>query len=212
VSFNYYDSPDEVGRVVLGGLDLSPLILTAINGCKLEENWKVIEATDASGGTADWRGTKLVESIELTFDAPDRESFAMLDVLWALMAPQTSGAGSAAAPPVTTTTSRQFGSSAPTKPTASASAATTGPKPPTLSIRNPIINRIGVDRVARKSWEEMPAKGCNWQVKATFIQIRPSTPAKTGPADPAKPDDNNATPPDAQTQQIQKLMNQAASL
>jgi hypothetical protein len=220
---NLYDFPDEASRVELGGVDLDPLHLVELNGCKIEDDWQVQKGTDASGATAVWRGTKLVDDLQLTLEGPDRDSFAMFQTLWDLMKPQPGGTGGGASSTTQLPASVNAAlggsgtgaglSSSSSSTTAKTPSAPSGPKPPTLRIKNALINHIGVDRVARKSWEWKAAKGASWRVIATFIQIKPSTPAKTGAADSAKDATNDpANPPDKQVQEIQDLLKKASSL
>lgn len=63
-----------------------------------------------------------------------------------------------------------------------------GGKPPTLPLINPVCNFNGVCNIALKQfgqpkWEPDRA---SWTVEIEFTEDRPSTPAATGPADPAK--------------------------
>lgn len=64
-----------------------------------------------------------------------------------------------------------------------------GPKPPTVSIDNAIINYIGVAAVARKSFELKYVKEeLSWEAEIEFVAVKPPTPAGAGVAGPKKPD------------------------
>lgn len=172
---NPHRFPDEWGRVYLSNW-LVPAILVAVNGAKLEDEWAVQRGIGTTGAVTIWRGTKPVEGLVLTFDAPDEERFDSLYDLYGRLEP---------------------------KP---------GKRPPTLSIRNPIINFIKVDRVCRKSWEgPRSTSGLGWQVDLGLIQYKPPIIIPAGPADPAKLP-AEPTPVDAAEAAIKSLQAQVASL
>lgn len=89
-----------------------------------------------------------------------------------------------------------------------------GQKPPTFLIDNLVINFVGITRCSLKklAQPEWNAKNGEWQLKVIFIEYSPSKATKTGPADPAKPDDAaEKTPNDEATQQIHGLLAKIAT-
>lgn len=171
---------DDVRVITLSGWPVSgpdgPLRFVALDGNEIEDDWNVQKPTEKSGATAVWRGTKIVEGLVTTFEAPDEASFDGFASLWAMMAPGPGGM-------------------------------------PNLSLGNPLINAIGVDRVSRRKWKgPYESKGLSWRVDCTWIQYRPPAPAKTGPQAPAKPNDPTAPTPASAAEQEFKSLAQKAGL
>ncbi len=85
-------------------------------------------------------------------------------------------------------------------------AAPKGGKPPSFVVSNPVINFNGIGKVSIKEigQPEYVGKG-SWTLKLTFLEYRPSSPVKTGPADPAKPGDP-PTPANAAEKQMDDLL------
>jgi hypothetical protein len=217
---NPFDDPNCVRRVELSGW-VVPAFLVAVDGNELEQKWTVQEAKDKSGATAVWNGQKLVEGLVYTLEAPDRERFASLQVLFDKLKPppggSTGGGGSnpAATPTGFTSGSGSTGtpqgaatpsgfSSAGSAPTAAADAKAKGnagsAKPPTVTIKNLYANAIGVVEVGMKKWKgPYQTKTLSWRVDLTLIQVAPSTKAAGGPANPGLPagwTSGTATPKD----------------
>lgn len=84
---NPYRFPDEWGRVEFSGLVVKAL-LVAVNGVELEDEWDVQRGIGTTGAVTIWRGTKPVENIVLTFEAPDEATFDDLYAIWDLLKPK----------------------------------------------------------------------------------------------------------------------------
>ena len=85
-------------------------------------------------------------------------------------------------------------------------------RPPTISIRHPGPNFVGINRVARKMWEgpnQVP--GLNWQVDLTLIQYFPPVRVVAGPAEPAKLP-GEPTPADANEVLIKSIVSAIVAL
>lgn len=90
-----------------------------------------------------------------------------------------------------------------------------GDKPPSLNIENGIINWGGIGVIALKvpAFPKYDAKTDSWEFEWEFFENDPSKEAKTGPADPAKPDAKD--PPTAQSaadKEIAELTRTVAAL
>lgn len=212
---NYYDDPRPWWEVRLGGVLLEcPLV--AIDGIEIEDEYNVQRPIGQSGAVAVFKGTKLVEGITLSFEGENRASFSALRGLWDLLAPKPGtggGTGTTAGSQYTAAASSPNGTTTPTAPTAPASTLPAtgtggtgstasgdgwpknssaspypGPKPPTLTIDNPLLAWIGVVAVSRKKWKgPYWREGAgSWRVDVTFIQSKPPTPANVGAQSPAK--------------------------
>lgn len=212
---NPYRDPKPWWSVKIGGREVKSY-LVAIDGCEIEDDWKVQKNISSSGATAVFQGTKLVEAIKLTFEAPDEESFDDLGDIYEQMAPvpgsgfASSGTtpGASVAHPggvfvdktiQSSTASGAAGAeaaaaSAASAPSTAKKAATTatpnpGPKPPTLSIENAVLRYIGVTSVCRKKFKAPYVTPTNsWRVDLTLIQSSPSKPAGAGPQSPTSKD------------------------
>ncbi len=87
-AINFFDDPDSVRRLKIGGLLLKSA-LTKINGHKLEADWNVQRSTDSNKAIASFRGMKLIEGVMLTLVGTAREDFEDIRALMALMLPKT---------------------------------------------------------------------------------------------------------------------------
>lgn len=178
-------------RVIIGG-KIVKAAFEAIDGHELTDDWNVQKGTGTNGGTAAYRGVNLIEGVKLTFRCAD-------------------GDGSTAEEDYDDL-SDHFDALAPAR-----KPGQQGGKPPTRSIENPILNRIGLTAICRKAWKEMPDDAGGWIVELTVIQYAPPAPAATGAQDPTKPS-TGATGPtvDPQIKALQeardKLAQQAAAV
>lgn len=179
---NPYRDPKPWQRVIMGGRRIKA-ILREYNGVKVTDEWKVDKSKSQSGGSAKFAGTKLVDDIVLTLEAPDEATFDDLGDIWNLLAP-VPGQGSAATPPASAGSTFAIGSPAAKPGTDGGSGSTSapaggtstpfgvadptaakdkkdskskdpdpGPRPPTIPIELAALKFIGVVAVARKSWE-----------------------------------------------------------
>ena len=71
---NPYRSP-EAFRVIKWGGVVYPPYLVAIDGVEVSEEWNVQKGTGTTGATTVWRGTKVVEGVVITLEAPDEKTF-----------------------------------------------------------------------------------------------------------------------------------------
>lgn len=83
---NPHRAPEEWSTVVLAGWKV-PLLLVAVNGVTIEDEWQVQRAIGTSGSTTVWRGTKPNEELELEFDAPNEDTFDSIRPLWDRLKP-----------------------------------------------------------------------------------------------------------------------------
>jgi hypothetical protein len=63
------------GKVEIGGVRV-PGIVRTIDGCNTPEEWQFQKGTNGNYAVSVWRGSKLAESIKITFALLDRESFS----------------------------------------------------------------------------------------------------------------------------------------
>lgn len=177
-------------RVIIGG-KLVKAALVAIDGAEIVDDWNVQKGTGTSGATAAYRGVNLLEGVKLTFRCAD-------------------GDGSTAEEDYDDL-SDHFDALAPAR-----KAGAQGGKPPTRSIENPILNRIGLTAICRKAWKENDDDAGGWLVDLTVIQYSPPVPAATGAQDPTKPATGAATTVDPQIKALQqardKLAQEAAAV
>jgi hypothetical protein len=232
---NPFRDPAPWNTVRIGGR-LIKATLTKINGIKLEDEWKVQKSKETSGSVAVFNGTKILEAIELTFEAVGEEDFDDLGDLWNLLAPKPGTGGTVGTPAPTGGNQFSGGVVTPKGNAASPSASTTagtvdtsggaakssssstpnpGPRPPTLIIENAILTYLGVTAIARKAWEGPKCTATNsWEVVLTLIQNKPPVPAGVGAQAPPKPGSQfsggQVTPKDGDAQ-TKKALDAAAA-
>lgn len=172
---NPYTFPAEWARVELNNWAV-PALLVAFDDCELEDEWNVQRAIGTSGASTVWRGTKPVDPISMTFEAPNKDLFDTLYTLFDRLKP------------------------------------TRGARPPTVRIKNPIPNFLGVDRVSRKKISApFVTSSLSWRMKVAFIEYRPLILVPIGPQEPAKLP-AEPTPADAAERAILDLTKQASAL
>lgn len=71
---NPYRDPYPWGTVIIGGVSLG--LVMAIDGHDKPEEWSIQKGTGSSGASTIWKGTKLAESIKITSQLWDEESFS----------------------------------------------------------------------------------------------------------------------------------------
>lgn len=148
-------------RVRIGGR-LITAALVAIDGNELTDEWNVQKGTNTSGATAAYRGVNLIEGVKLTFECADGDG---------------------------TTAEQDYDNFMDVLDMIAPAprAGSAGPKPPTRSIENAILNRIGLTNICRKAFREYPSDTNSWLFDLTVIQYAPPAPAGTGAQDPSKP-------------------------
>jgi len=77
---NPYVLPEAFGKLKLSGW-LIPAIIVDIDGCERPHEWAVQRGIGTSGAFTVWRGANLAETIVVTLEAPNKDTF---DSLYAL--------------------------------------------------------------------------------------------------------------------------------
>ncbi len=152
---NPYRDPSSFSVVKIGGTEVAADLI-AIDGNKIEDDWNVQKGTGTSGATAVYRGTKLIEGVKLTFEAPDEESFDGLWALWNLLAPSPVSGKQGLRPPTLSIDN------------------------PLLAW----IGLTAISRKEWDGPKNVA--GNSWKVDLTVIQSKPPVPAGTGAQGPTK--------------------------
>lgn len=165
-------------RVAIGGRLLKAL-LVAIEGHELEDIWNVQKPSGGNHATAVYEGVKLFEAVKLTFECADGDGFTAAERYDDL--------------------SDVFDMLRP-----AASRGATGLKPPTLTIENAILTRVGLTAINRRGWKEYFTETNSLRVDLTVIQYAPPSPAATGAQDAAKKASGGAPTVDPEIAKLRK--------
>lgn len=165
-------------RVTIGGR-LIKAILFNIDGHELEDLWNVQKPSGGNHGVAVYEGIKLFEGVRLFFECADGDGYTAAERYDDL--------------------SDIFDMMAPAPARGAA-----GRRPPTLTIENAILTRIGLTAINRKGWKEYPTETNSWVIELTVIQYAPPSPAATGAASAAKKPDGGAPTVDPEIARLRK--------
>ena len=84
---NPYDNPDAWGQIKLTGYGFLPGFLVGLKGLVREHEWVYQKGLGTSGASSIWRGRKIIESIGILLECPNREDFTALDLLLTAIVP-----------------------------------------------------------------------------------------------------------------------------
>lgn len=192
-----------------GGVPLTKVALTKINGVSVKHKWTEQRSKETSGSSNTFGGTSWSHP-KLTLEATESADFAEIRALYERMKPvpgqggtgttgtpapqlgigSPAGPGGASAAPAGGT-STPFTTPAPgTKPAKDASSSSTpnpGPRPPTISVQHPQLAAVEIFACALEEWVELGLNATNgYEVEITIIPDKPPTPAGAGTMAPAK--------------------------
>lgn len=174
----------DLSRIQIGPA-VVPGVVTSIKIPQREINWQVQMAVAGVGAATIYRGTKLIEAIEIEsvlavpgrpqneWDQAPQEWLDFLRVLW------------------------------PNPPA----------KPPAFNVDHPLFRMVypAIATVAYKasSCEATNANGTAWRGKLVLIEYRPLKIIRPAAPDPAKLDNRDKPPQDAVEKELQDLLNKA---